>query len=44
MKNYYFNDRLDILDENAINDCNEVFYAVVNDVEKFKALRAKSSS
>ena len=37
MKNYYFNDRLDILDENAVNDCNEVFYAVVNDVEKFKA-------
>ena len=37
MKNYYFNDRLDVLDENAVNDCNEVFYAVVNDVEKFKA-------
>ena len=35
--NYYFNDRLDVLDENAVNDCNEVFYAVVNDVEKFKA-------
>ena len=37
MKNFYFNDRLNVLDENAINDCNEVFYAVVNDVEKFKA-------
>ena len=37
MKNYYFNDLLNVLDENAINDCNEGFYAVVNDVEKFKA-------
>ena len=36
--NYYFNDNLDVLNENTINDCNEVFYAVVNDVEKFKAL------
>ena len=35
--NYYFNDNLDVLNENTINDCNEVFYAVVNDVEKFKA-------
>lgn len=34
--NYYFNDNLDVLNENTINDCNEVFYAVVNDVEKFK--------
>lgn len=36
MKNYYFNSRLDVLDENAVVDCDEVCYAVVNDVEKFK--------
>lgn len=35
--NYYFNSHLDVLNENTINDCDEVFYAVVNDVEKFKA-------
>lgn len=34
--NYYFNGHLDVLDENTINDCDEVCYAVVNDVEKFK--------
>lgn len=37
MKNYYFNDCLDILDENAISDCEDISYIVVNDVEKFKA-------
>ena len=37
MKNYYFNTFLEMLDENAIKDCDEVCYAVVNDVEKFKA-------
>lgn len=37
MKNYYFNGHTDVLNENAINDCDEVCYAVVNDVEKFKA-------
>ena len=37
MKNYYFGDNLDVLNENAINDCDEVCYAAVNDVEKFKA-------
>ena len=35
--NYYFNGHLDVLNENAVNDCDEVCYAVVNDVEKFKA-------
>ena len=36
MKNYYFNSYLEILDENTINDCEEVWYTVVNDVKKFK--------
>ena len=41
MKNYYFNSRLDILDENAIVDCEDIYYIVVNDVEEFKTFCEK---
>ena len=41
MKNYYFNSRLDVLDENAIVDCEDIYYIVVNDVEEFKTFCEK---
>ena len=41
MKNYYFNNRLDVLDENAIVDCGDIYYIVVNDVEEFKTFCEK---
>ena len=41
MKNYYFNSRLDVLDENAIVDCGDIYYIVVNDVEEFKTFCEK---
>ena len=41
MKNYYFNDRLDVLDENAINDCGDIYYIVVNAVEEFETFCEK---
>ena len=41
MKNYYFNNRLDVLDENEINDCGDIYYIVVNDVEEFKTFCEK---
>lgn len=37
MKNYYFNRCLDVLEENTIYDCGDIYYIVVNNVEKFKA-------
>ena len=41
MKNYYFNNRLEVLDENGINNCEDVYYIVVNDVEEFKTFCEK---
>jgi hypothetical protein len=37
MKNYYFDNDLNLLVEDEVDDCEKVSYAVVNDVEKFKA-------
>lgn len=41
MKNYYFNWRLEVLDENKIDDCGNIYYIVVNDVEEFKTFCEK---
>lgn len=41
MKNYYFNNRLDVLDENEINDCGDIYYIVVNDIAEFKTFCEK---
>ena len=41
MKNYYFNSRLDVLDENVMVDCIDICYMVINDVEEFKTFCEK---
>ena len=41
MKNYYFNNRLDVLDENVMVDCIDICYMVINDIEEFKAFCEK---
>ena len=41
MKNYYFNWRLEVLDENKINDCSDIYYIVVNDIAEFKTFCEK---
>ena len=41
MKNYYFNLRLEVLDENKIDDCSDIYYIVVNDIEEFKTFCEK---
>lgn len=37
MKNYYFDKYFNTLEENVTDDCEEIFYIVVNDIEKFRA-------
>ena len=41
MKNYYFNWRLEVLDENKIDDCADIYYIVVNDIAEFKTFCEK---
>ena len=41
MKNYYFNWRLEVLDENKIDDCSDIYYIVVNDIAEFKTFCEK---
>ena len=41
MKNYYFNNRLEVLNKNKIDDCSDIYYIVVNDIEKFKTFCEK---
>ena len=41
MKNYYFNWRLEVLDENKIDDCSDIYYMVVNDIAEFKTFCEK---
>ena len=41
MKNYYFNWRLEVLDENKIDDCSDIYYMVVNDIAELKTFCEK---
>lgn len=41
MKNYYFNWHLEVLDENKIDDCSDIYYIVVNDIAEFKTFCEK---
>ena len=41
MKNYYFNWHLEVLDENKIDDCSDIYYMVVNDIAEFKTFCEK---